>query len=180
MTPESIIQAWFSPPLSQHWFNSTPDIDQHIREQFEAIWEQARDGQLDNWQESANGCLALCIILDQFPLNMFRGLEKSFITEQQAVMITKYAILRGFDQQLPDEQVGFLYMPLMHSEHLDDQALSVQVFEQRGLTNNLRFAQHHQAIVQDFGRFPHRNAILGRESTEAELAYLNSEHAFKG
>lgn len=179
-TPQTIIDAWYTPPLSEHWFSSTPEIDAAIRQQFESTWQQAVAGQLNDWQTTAEGCLALCIVLDQFPLNMFRGAPKSFSTEQQAVKVSKYAIQQGFDEQISVEKRMFLYLPLMHSEHLDDQALSVQCFEKAGLIDNLRFAKHHQGIVQKFGRFPHRNAILGRQSTPEELEYLNSPEAFKG
>lgn len=159
---------------------STPALDAEIRERFEQIWLAAKSGQLDAWKASAEGCLALCIVLDQFPLNMFRGEARSFSTEQQAVAVTKHAVAQGFDQQLPPERVMFLYMPLMHSEHLADQDESVRLFNAVGLLDNARFAEHHRGIVQRFGRFPHRNAALGRESTPAELEYLNSKEAFKG
>lgn len=180
ITPQTIIHFWYTPPLSEHWFSSTPAIDALIRNNYETLWQQAAAGQWDTWRDSPEGCLALCIILDQFPLNMFRGQAKSFSTEQDAVKITKHALAQGFDQQLTSEQRIFLYMPLMHSEHLADQALSVECFAQSGLSDNLRFAKHHQAIVERFGRFPHRNAILGRTSTPAEIEYLNSPEAFKG
>lgn len=180
ITPQTIIHFWYTPPLSEHWFNSTSAIDALIRNNYETLWQQAAAGQWDTWRDSPEGCLALCIILDQFPLNMFRGQAKSFSTEQDAVKITKHALAQGFDQQLTSEQRIFLYMPLMHSEHLADQALSVACFDKAGLEGNLRFAKHHQAIVERFGRFPHRNAILGRTSTPAEIEYLNSPEAFKG
>lgn len=175
-----ILNFWYMPPLPQHWFNSTPAIDAEIRERFESTWLQAKAGELASWQDSADGCLALCIVLDQFPLNMYRGQALSFSTEQQAVAVTKQAIAQGFDQQLPPERVMFLYMPLMHSEHMADQDACVRLFAEVGLLENSRFAEHHRGIVQRFGRFPHRNAALGRESTPAELEYLNSKEAFKG
>lgn len=175
-----ILNFWYTPPLPEHWFNSTPAIDQAIRERFARTWQQAQAGELEAWQVSPEGCLALCIVLDQFPLNMYRGQALSFSTEQQAVAVTKYAVAQGFDQQLPPDRVMFLYMPLMHSEHLEDQEASVRLFNAAGLVENARFAEHHRSIVQRFGRFPHRNAALGRASTPAELEYLNSKEAFKG
>ena len=122
----------------------------------------------------------MVIILDQFPLNMFRGLAESFHGEAKAIEIAKYAIDQSFDDLLTDEQKAFLYLPLMHSENLVDQDLSVTLFEKAGLTENLRFAKHHREIVRRFGRFPHRNRILNRQSTEAELEYLASDEAFHG
>ena len=151
-----------------------------ILNEYESIWQQARDGHLESWQYTAEGCLALAIILDQFPLNMFRGKPESFSTESKAIEVSKWAISREFDKQLADDQVAFLYMPLMHSEDIDDQNLAVMKFETAGLKNNARFARHHRSIVERFGRFPHRNQILGRESTQEEIDWLASDEAFTG
>ena len=178
-----ILDFWYEKPMSDHWFSSTSAIDAEIKQDYEALWESAKAGELNDWMLSphaANGCLALCILLDQFPLNMFRGKAKSFSTEQQAVTISKYAINKGLDQEISTQRVSFLYMPLMHSENLDDQDLAVKSFAVRGLGHNLRFAKHHRDIIRQFGRFPHRNESLGRDSTDAEIAYLNSDKAFKG
>lgn len=151
-----------------------------MRQRFEPLWEAAVRGELDAWRGNPEGCLALAIILDQFPLNMFRGTAKSFSSERQAIAVAKQAIAHGFDQRIDPAQLAFLYMPLMHSEELTDQDLSVELFTAARLENNLRFAQHHRDIVRRFGRFPHRNAILGRPSTLQEIDYLNSKEAFKG
>jgi uncharacterized protein (DUF924 family) len=124
--------------------------------------------------------LALAIVLDQLPLNMYRGRPEAFSTEQRAVAVAKQAIAQGFDKQIPKDRLMFLYLPLMHSECLADQDRSVALFAAAGLAENLRFAEHHREIVRRFGRFPHRNAILGRASTPAELDYLASPQAFKG
>ena len=180
MKPEMILEYWFSEDNRQYWFASTPEIDTQIREQFNALWERAKRGELDHWKETAEGCLALCIVLDQLPLNMFRGTAKSFSTEQQSIEITKYAIKNGFDQQINQDRLAFLYMPLMHSEDLAAQDLSVASFEKAGLEDNLRFAKHHRELIKTFGRFPHRNEILGRENTQAEIDYLKSKQAFTG
>jgi len=179
-TPEDILNFWYSSDISIQWFNSTQSLDMRILSEYKNIWQHARDGQLDGWQLTPQGCLALAIILDQFPLNMFRGKPESFSTESNAIEISKWAISRGFDKQLPKEQLAFLYMPLMHSEDMDDQNLSVSSFKAAGLKNNTRFARHHRDIVKRFGRFPHRNEILGRESTPGEVDWLASDEAFKG
>lgn len=178
--PSDILDFWYADENQAFWFKSTPDMDADIKARFESTWQQAQDGALDHWKNTAEGCLALTIILDQFPLNMFRGEAKSFSTEQQAVEIAYHAIAAGFDQQLPVAQRAFLYMPLMHSEKLADQNEAVRCFASAGLDNNLRFAKHHRELIRRFGRFPHRNAILGRESTAEELAYLASDEAFTG
>jgi len=129
---------------------------------------------------SAEGCLALVILLDQLPLNMFRGRPESFQTEAQARTIAGFAIKRGFDETLGGARRAFLYMPYMHSESPDDQDRSVQLYERAGLQDNLAFARHHREIVCRYGRFPHRNAILGRPSSREELEYLASDGAFTG
>ena len=175
-----IIEFWFTPPMSEHWFSSSPEIDNQISSNYESLWDQARQGLLNEWKNDATGCLALCILLDQFPLNMFRNTLKSFSTEQQAVDISKHAINKGLDKKIEEGRVAFLYMPLMHSEHLQDQELCVQSFANTSLEGNLRFAKHHRDLIKEFGRFPHRNNILGRESTPAVIDYLQSDRAFTG
>ncbi len=175
-----IIRYWFSDRLKKHWFASTPELDAEIRKQFESDWLAAAEGQRDAWRQTPEGALALIIVLDQFPLNMYRGMPKSFSTEAKAIEVCKRGIDAGFGEQLKKEHLGFFFMPLMHSENLTDQGLSVSMYERHGLAENLRFAQHHRDIVRRFGRFPHRNAILGRESTPEELEYLASKDAFKG
>jgi uncharacterized protein (DUF924 family) len=162
------------------WFASTPELDKEILDQFGALWEDACTGKLDHWISSPEGCLALVIILDQFPLNMFRGQAKGFSSGKKAVEIALMAINKNFDKRIPQEKLAFLYMPLMHSENLVSQNLSVQKFTETNLDSNLRFALHHREIIKKFGRFPHRNKILGRKSTEAELEYLASKGAYLG
>jgi len=179
-TIQNLLDFWYSPAMRERWFASTPALDQEIRDKFETLWQRAVKGELDDWQQSAEGCLALVIVLDQLPLNMFRGKPQGFQTEQQAVKVSKFAIEKKFDQQLSADRLSFLYMPLMHSEKLADQDLSVSLFAAAKLENNLRFAQHHRELIRKFGRFPHRNRILNRESTAAEVAYLGSKEAFLG
>jgi uncharacterized protein (DUF924 family) len=180
ITPGSIIEFWYSDRIKSKWFNSTKDLDKEIKDNYENIWKNAIRGEYEDWKNSAEGCLALAIIFDQFPLNMFRGEIQSFSTEGMAISVTKHAIEKGFDQLISKEQISFLYMPLMHSENINDQNLSVSLFEKAGLMDNWKFAKHHRDIVKRYGRFPHRNKILQRESSQAELEYLDSSEAFKG
>jgi uncharacterized protein (DUF924 family) len=180
IAPRVVIDYWFAEPMRRCWFRSTPELDAQIRERFEAVWRQAAAGELCAWMQTAQGSLALAIVLDQFPLNMFRGRARSFATEAQAIEVALHAIDRGFDRLLPREQLAFLYMPLMHSEDLEHQERSVHLFEAAGLESNVRFARHHRDLIRRFGRFPHRNAILGRPSTAEEQAYLASKEAFSG
>jgi len=175
-----VLDFWYDEQTAKKWFKSTPEFDTEIRLRFEFLWQSAADNKLKLWEESADGCLALCIVLDQFPLNMFRGENKSFQTEQQSIGIARVAIQKGFDDQIDSDRISFLYMPLMHSEDINDQELCVSRFEKHGLEDNLRFAKHHRGIIQEFGRFPHRNSLLGRESSPDEIAYLSSKRAFKG
>lgn len=180
LTPESIIEYWYSEKIKSQWFNSNPEFDQEIKSNYENVWLEALRGEYAWWSESAEGCLALAIILDQFPLNMFRGEVKSFSSEAMSIKVTKKAIEHGFDKDIDKDKLSFLYMPLMHSENIDDQNLSVKLFEEANLIDNLRFAKHHRDIIKKYGRFPHRNKILQRESSQDEVDYLNSDNAFTG
>lgn len=178
--PEDIIEYWYSDRIRKHWFASTPELDNEIRKNYQAIWLDAANGKYNSWMDTPIGCLALTIILDQFPLNMFRGQEKSFSTERNSIDVARQAIEVGHDKHINKGQVAFLYMPLMHSENLTDQDFAVALFEQAKLEDNLKFAQHHRDIIRQFGRFPHRNKILGRENTAQEIEYLASRDAFTG
>lgn len=175
---QEILGFWFSGRISKHWFSSTPELDAEIRTRFELLWQTAAGGHLDAWAETPEGALSLIILLDQFPLNMYRGRPESFSTEQKAVAMTKRAVERGFQTELRDDHRLFMLLPLMHSENPEDQDLSVKLFREAGMDPH--WPEHHRSIVRRFGRFPHRNAILGRESTPEELDYLDSEAAFKG
>ena len=177
---EEIVTFWFSEPVMKKWFNSTPEFDDEIRQRFEPVYKQAKQGLLDSWKNTATGCLALVILFDQFPLNMYRGKKQSFATEARSREVAEHAIAESFDEQLSDNQKAFIYMPYMHSESMADQERSVALYEKAKLNNNIRFARHHRDIVQRFGRFPHRNKILGRQSTDEELIYLQSKEAFHG
>lgn len=177
---ETIIEFWFSEPANKQWFKSNPEFDTEILRKYHLTWTQASNNQLDYWQDTTESCLALIIVLDQFPLNMFRGTAKSFSTEAKAINVSRKAISNGFDKLLSTTQLSFLYMPFMHSEILENQNYSVKLFEQAGLESNIRFAKHHRSIIERFGRFPHRNEILKRTNTSEELEYLASPQAFKG
>jgi uncharacterized protein (DUF924 family) len=178
MTPQDVIDFWFSEASKARWFDSTPEYDRQVSERFESLWRQARDGQLADWERTAGGALALVILLDQFPLNMFRNRSESFSTEAQSREVSGRAIARGLDAGLTAEQKVFLYMPWMHSESLADQDYALELFARAGLDENRQWAEHHRGIVARFGRFPHRNAILGRTSTPEEIEWLASPKGF--
>ncbi len=179
-TAEEILEFWFSERVRPLWYRTTADFDTELRERFLPTWQAAAAGRLGDWENTAQGALALTIVLDQFPLNMFRGTPKSFSTEAASRRVAGSAIERGFDRDLEDAQKAFLYMPFMHSEDIEDQDRSVALFASAGLEDNLKWARHHRKIIRRFGRFPHRNAILGRNSTPEELEYLGSKESFRG
>jgi len=179
---DEVLTFWFLDPTGQtaknrkEWFIKSSKFDQEIRDRFLDLYEQAASGQLDHWQETAPGILALILVLDQFPRNLFRGDPRSFATDDKALTLTQMAIARGFDQALPLIQRWFVYLPLMHSEDLDIQNQSVEFFRQFELDpetqSSYPYAIKHRDVIQRFGRFPHRNAILGRENTPEETAFL--------
>lgn len=175
-----VLSFWFSERVRPLWFRSTPEFDAEVRLRFEATWQAARDGLLQSWESSARGALALVIVLDQFPLNMYRDQGLSFSTEAQSREVARRAIDQGWDGELDDSGKAFLYLPFMHSETLADQDRAVALFEAAGLKDNVRFANHHRDIVRRFGRFPHRNNALERECTDDERAWLQTEEAFHG
>ncbi|HEC18870.1 MAG TPA: DUF924 domain-containing protein [Gammaproteobacteria bacterium] len=177
---QELIDFWFSEAVQPMWFNASAQFDRDLREVYEHSCQAALTGELDHWAVSAQGSLALVILLDQIPLNIWRGQAAGFAGEAPARRIASAAIDAGFDQALSPEQKAFLYLPFMHSEDLADQQRSVSLFTKADLTDNLRWARHHRDIVARFGRFPHRNVILGRESTAEELAWLASGEAFTG
>lgn len=171
---QEVIEYWYSEPIKQAWFNATPELDAEIKSKYEFLWESAVKGGIDNWQDSAEGSLALAIIFDQFPLNMFRGKAKSFQTEENAIKVTKHAIDKGYLAELKSEQLVFIFMPLMHSENIENQDLSVELFKKYDLSSHIPYALQHQKTIKTFGRFPHRNQILDRNNTVKEREYLNS------
>jgi uncharacterized protein (DUF924 family) len=179
-TPVEVLTFWFTEPTPLLWFNSNQNFDQTLQKQFFATYHAAATQQLRDWEQAPTSAVALVIVLDQFPLNMFRGQPDSFATEAAARAIAERAIARGFDSELKPLERLFLYLPFMHSEALADQERSVKLFETLGMEDSTRFAHHHRDLIRRFGRFPHRNAILGRDSTPEELAYLASPEAFHG
>lgn len=158
------------------WFRKDEAFDAEVTERFGAVYEDAAAGRLEGWREDPEGCLALVIVLDQFPRNMFRGDAKTHATDAKALDTAKYAIERALDRELPPLQRMFLYMPFMHAENVEDQRRSVELFgglaAEPGGPDVVEYAVGHAEIVERFGRFPHRNAILGRETTPEEAEFL--------
>jgi uncharacterized protein (DUF924 family) len=184
---EAILQFWFGEAGStlsttysqqrQLWFSKQSERDTTIRERFGAIHKQAMAGELDAWQDQALSCLALIVVLDQFSRNMFRDTPQAFASDSKALSLAQHAVEQGFDQELHPLQRIFLYLPFEHSESLEDQAQSVELFDLLGqempeLTDVVLYARRHQDVIKQFGRFPHRNEILGRDTTPEEAEFL--------
>jgi uncharacterized protein (DUF924 family) len=165
----------------QEWFTTNPEFDQRTRSHFLWDYELAATGHLDTWQESPRSCLALIILLDQFPRNMFRGTPQAFATDARALAVAQNAIEHKFDQNLLPVQKWFIYLPFEHSENLEHQHQSVALFQQLNDDSDsepaIDSAIRHLEIIKKFGRFPHRNQILGRESTPAEIEFLKQPHS---
>lgn len=156
------------------WFKKDIAFDTDIATRFCATYNAAATGRLADWEATADGALALLIVLDQFPRNMFRGDAKAFVTDATARAVAVRALARGFDQQTAAAERLFFYLPFEHSEAMADQELACALFRALGNADLLRWAELHADVIRQFGRFPHRNAILGRTSTEAEVAFLAS------
>jgi uncharacterized protein (DUF924 family) len=179
---DEVLRFWFTEPDGttgknrKVWFTKDPEFDAVVRDRFLSTYQQAATGALDSWQDTALGCLALILILDQFPRNLFRGQPESFATDGKALAVAQQAIAQGFDQTLPLIQRWFVYMPFMHSEDLEIQQQAVDLFRQFAddpeTQSSYPFAIKHMEVIQRFGRFPHRNIILGRENTPEETEFL--------
>ncbi|HWU49397.1 MAG TPA: DNA-deoxyinosine glycosylase [Asticcacaulis sp.] len=169
---EALLALWFAPETQVYWFNATSGFDAMLAERFGLTYELARAGRLEAWRETPRSALALVIALDQLPRNLFRDSAQAFATDAQARAIVAQTAERGFDNVLTPMQRKFLYMPYMHSESLADQDKGVRLFTNLGDKDTLDFMRRHRDLIARFGRFPHRNAILGRRSTPKEQAAL--------
>jgi uncharacterized protein (DUF924 family) len=154
------------------WFNKDDAFDAEIKRRFLPTYEAAAAGQLRDWENTAEGALALLIVLDQFPRNMFRGDKRAFATDPLARAITAGALIKGFDAQAGDLR-AFFYLPFEHSEDLADQERGVALYKAAGDDEGLKWGEIHADIIRKFGRFPHRNKVLGRTTTPEEQKFLD-------
>jgi uncharacterized protein (DUF924 family) len=179
VSPREILDFWFKDTPEAKWFAVDPALDAEIRRRFLETWQAAREGALRGWQSSAEGAFARIVLLDQFPRNMFRGHAESFATDAQAREAANDAVAHAFDLQAPKAVRNFFYLPFMHSENAADQDRSVALLEERCGADHYSFpfALEHRRIIARFGRFPARNAALGRISTPEELAFLAENRA---
>lgn len=174
-----ILGFWFAPEAKAHWFKKSADFDAEITRLYLPIYERAAEGRLADWQNGPDSALALILLLDQFPRNMFRGTARAFATDPQARAVADWAVDRDFDRHFPDDDHRlFFYLPFEHGEAMDDQLRSVELFKTRVKNDEyFKFALKHLDVIGRFGRFPHRNAILGRDSTPDEEDYLKRPDA---
>lgn len=168
-----ILDFWFKELEPSQWFVKNPTLDATIKEKFEAIYHDIVNGKCEDWKASAEGCLALVIVLDQLSRNMFRDRPQAFAADLQAMKTAEAAIEGGFDQLLDETQRRFLYMPFMHSENAAVHQKAVELFTALGNEMTLEYEYKHKAIIDRFGRYPHRNKILGRVSTPEEIEFLS-------
>ncbi|MFV5490327.1 DUF924 family protein [Acinetobacter sp. ASP199] len=172
MNYQDILDFWFSAETQPNWFTKSDQFDQSLTEQFSGILEQASQAELWSWRKTAEGRLAEIIVLDQFSRNIFRGTARAFAQDSLALALAQEAISLDLDKQLSPEQRAFLYMPFMHSESRLIHEYALKLFQRLGNPSNLEYEIKHKIIIERFGRYPHRNQILGRESTEEELSFL--------
>jgi uncharacterized protein (DUF924 family) len=170
--PAEILAFWREAG-PKRWYKKDGAFDDEVRRRFLGLWEQAAAGKLSAWEASDEGALALTIVLDQFPRNMFRENPRTYASDAMAREVAGRAIDRGTDTRIDPVLLEFLYLPFMHSEHLADQRRCVELFRKTGNTENLKYAEDHADIVRRFGRFPHRNRIMERETTAEEQAFLD-------
>ena len=170
-TPAEILAFWREAGRDR-WYRQDGAFDDEVRRRYLALWHEAAAGKLASWEASDEGALALTIVLDQFPRNMFRGDPRTYSTDAMAREVASRAIDRGADARIDPALKEFLYLPFMHSEHLSDQLRCVDLFRKSGDAENLKYAEGHADIVRRFGRFPHRNRLLDRRTTPEEQAFL--------
>jgi uncharacterized protein (DUF924 family) len=173
-----LLDVWFAPETQSYWFHATPGFDAMLAVRFGLTYERARSGRLEAWRETPRSALALVIALDQLPRNLFRDSAQAFATDAQARAIAAEAVARGFDAGLTLAERKFLYMPFMHSENLADQNEGLRLFTLLSDQDTLDFMRRHRDLIARFGRFPHRNAVLGRRSTPEEQAALAEGQRF--
>ncbi|SRR5690606_14478042 len=181
---QEVLDFWFGPHGSatygafrEAWFTVDTAFDEEIRRRFLPLYEEAAAGRLSDWKAAPESCLALVLVLDQFPRNMFRGTPRAYATDTEALATASFGVEAGYDAILPHFTRKFLYMPYMHSERLADQERSVALFEALGEEASLKAALRHFEIIERFGRFPHRNAVLDRPSSPEEVAFLREPNS---
>ena len=171
-TMNDVLTFWFEECDRKQWFQKSDDFDALIRDRFGALHEQASHCELAHWRDTARGRLAEIIVLDQFSRNLYRNSAKAFANDNLALALAQETVRQGQDKPLQTLEKHFLYMPYMHSESIAIHEQALSLFAQEGLEDAFNFEKRHQAIIQRFGRYPHRNEVLGRASTTEEMEFL--------
>ena len=171
-SPEDLLSFWLSEPVKAKWFAGDAGFDAELAARFGPLLAKAAGGELSHWADTPKGALALTILLDQLSRNIHRGTPQAFAADSLALATAKQAIAQGFDLRVPADQRLFFYLPFEHAENLADQGEGVALFEALGVEEWLDYMRRHREIIARFGRFPHRNAILGRDSTAEETEFL--------
>ncbi|GHC31228.1 Uncharacterized conserved protein, DUF924 family [Aidingimonas halophila] len=174
LTAQQVLSFWFEELTPTQWFAKEDTLDQRIAERFSGTLEAAIRGECWPWRQSVQGRLAEILVLDQFSRNIHRDTPRAFAQDPQALVLAQESVARKADRHLEPAERAFLYMPFMHSESLLIHDEALRLFDQPGLEENLRFEHRHREIIARFGRYPHRNAILGRESTAEERNFLQA------
>lgn len=169
---QTVLDFWFEEITPAQWWKKDPEFDQLIQTRFSDIHHRANQGELHSWRATPQGRLAEIIVLDQFSRNIYRDTPKAFASDSLALILAQEAITTKADQALEQHMLSFLYMPFMHSESLEIHKIAASLFKTANLIDNYNFEIKHQVIIEKFGRYPHRNAILGRESTTQEIEFL--------
>jgi uncharacterized protein (DUF924 family) len=172
VTPAGILAFWRDAG-PRRWYTPDEAFDAEVRRRFLGLWQRAAAGELSSWETSDDGALALVIVLDQFPRNMFRDDIRTYASDAHAREVASRAIAGGVDARIDAALREFLYLPFMHSEHLADQLRCIELSRAAGHAESLKWAEHHADIIRRFGRFPHRNRLLGRETRPEEQAFLD-------
>lgn len=173
LSATEVIKFWFEESTPQQWFRKDPEFDQQITTRFLALHRRASKCELYTWREHPLDCLAEILVLDQFSRNIFRNSGEAFAYDGLALVLAQEAIRRKLDQELSTQHKAFMYMPFMHSESTEIHQIALYLFDQPGLEDNYNFELKHKAIIDRFGRYPHRNELLGRQSTAEELSFLS-------
>lgn len=174
---EQVLYFWFAELRPNDWFGGSAEVDEAVRSRFADLYRALQASPLLPQSLAARSLLAAVIVFDQFPRNLFRSSAAAYATDARALELARYAVATGLDRSLREQERHFLYLPFMHSEDRAAQAESLRLYAQLG-TDGLQWARHHAQIVERFGRFPHRNALLGRASTPEEREFLKTEPSF--
>ena len=178
MTPQDVLTFWFVETSEEQWFTKNDAFDETLRERFLAVYEDASAGRTAEWRSTPEGRLAEILVLDQFARNMFRDTPRAFAADEMALSLARGAVANGDDLTLEPHLRKFVYMPYMHSESIEAHDEAAKLFEDLGDESSIRYERLHREIIERFGRYPHRNELLGRPSTPEELEFLKTNPGF--